>query len=666
MRLLYIHLPRYLALRELHCPFRQTDLLPMRRGTLNFVVGLNGTGKSSLLRAIFQTFRQLHENPPQPPRFAITLAYTVQLPRDLAPSSQEGFVVVDRSRDRGRSASLYLYVLEPEAADRLGKLRTDEWQAGLAEIRAGRRPQWPLGPQLIGAAISDLQGNSLVQYALPQRVLAYTSGRLLPWRRLMEPEFDASEIEDVEAIGTRVTGRKTERPSGWTSQAEEPFAMRAAFEQKLAPAIQQATNLAPDKSSTLLQEARKIFGTDPDGSKPRPTPQSPRVLLLEDEDLPLVAVALGLWHTAVELRGRESGVEMRALRQQLLAQPQSVTGGARRILRDLNWSWATHLSLRVNPEREPTDAEAGPYLRALHGLSVTVTRQPLERRRLVIPLGPRGNADPLGPMFERFGIDDPFTLELAARADAAKTGAEAVCRLFNPDVALWPLFEKLQSWRAIGWLEEATLTVLRTEALPNAARKLDDSVLCLDDFSDGEQEYIHRMGLFYILRDQPNTLLLLDEPETHFNDVWKREIVDVAETELLSAGTSQGGAARHGTACHVLITTHSSLALSDLFAEEITIFQKSEASPETGEEQVTAMRTTFPTFGSESGRILRQVFDAPDSIGIHARTSLDYWLAQDWGGRLGELEDLINHIGAGYHRAKLTEILEGLRAARNS
>ena len=43
------------------------------------------------------------------------------------------------------------------------------------------------------------------------------------------------------------------------------------------------------------------------------------------------------------------------------------------------------------------------------------------------------------------------------------------------------------------------------------------------------------MGLLFLLRRQDGSLLLLDEPETHFNDVWKREIVEMVDLGLLNS-----------------------------------------------------------------------------------------------------------------------------------
>ena len=73
----------------------------------------------------------------------------------------------------------------------------------------------------------------------------------------------------------------------------------------------------------------------------------------------------------------------------------------------------------------------------------------------------------------------------------------------------------------------------------------DAGVLRLSEFSDGERLVLARWALFHLLAGQDDALLLLDEPETHFNDAWKREIVQVVD-QAMGADASQ-----------VLIATHS-------------------------------------------------------------------------------------------------------------
>lgn len=48
----------------------------------------------------------------------------------------------------------------------------------------------------------------------------------------------------------------------------------------------------------------------------------------------------------------------------------------------------------------------------------------------------------------------------------------------------------------------------------------------LKAFSDGEHQFLHIMGICLVLKDK-NTLLLLDEPETHFNPEWRSKFVSL-------------------------------------------------------------------------------------------------------------------------------------------
>ena len=79
--------------------------------------------------------------------------------------------------------------------------------------------------------------------------------------------------------------------------------------------------------------------------------------------------------------------------------------------------------------------------------------------------------------------------------------------------------------------------------------------------SDGEQSLLARMALLSLFRDD-NLLILLDEPEVHFNDVWKREIINVLD-KIMSGYNS-----------HTVIATHSSIALTDVPKDDIVVLRR--------------------------------------------------------------------------------------------
>lgn len=140
-----------------------------------------------------------------------------------------------------------------------------------------------------------------------------------------------------------------------------------------------------------------------------------------------------------------------------------------------------------------------------------------------------------------------------------------------------------------------------------AIRKRGVSDLILYDWlSDGEQLFIGRMALFHLLKGESDVLILLDEPETHFNDIWKRRIVDVIDDNL------------RDLANEVVITTHSSIALTDVFRIEVTLLHFLES-----EGRVLQLRTPTHTFGASISVIMREIFGAPESVGQRATEFLD-------------------------------------------
>ena len=232
-------------------------------------------------------------------------------------------------------------------------------------------------------------------------------------------------------------------------------------------------------------------------------------------------------------------------------------------------------------------------------------------------------------------------------------GAEAVMRVFSSnndlDTMLLEVFDELRAWETSGLLDEITLTIKRLSRQIAADDEPDDVVVNYDQLSDGEQMLLGRVGLLFLLRRQNGALLLLDEPETHFNDVWKREIIDLVDEAILK-----------NTSAQVVVATHTSIALTDVFSSEIVRLTRCEG-------RIQADSPAFPTFGTDPGRILLHVFGSPDVIGSRAMEFLRDKLRKEWTlENRALLENLVNEIGSGWPRAKLTEILMGLDASSDS
>jgi ABC-type glutathione transport system ATPase component len=139
-------------------------------------------------------------------------------------------------------------------------------------------------------------------------------------------------------------------------------------------------------------------------------------------------------------------------------------------------------------------------------------------------------------------------------------------------------------------------------------------------------------------------LLLLDEPETHFNDKWKREIVGIIDDAIGS------------TANDVLIATHSAIVLTDVFNDEIVLMERRDGS-------AVARSVADNTFAADPSAVMMRVFDADDSIGQRAREFIEAKLKQASGtdADIQQLEALIARMGSGFYRSELRTLLNKWR-----
>lgn len=112
--------------------------------------------------------------------------------------------------------------------------------------------------------------------------------------------------------------------------------------------------------------------------------------------------------------------------------------------------------------------------------------------------------------------------------------------------------------------------------------------------SDGEHQLFNVFGTI-LMFDEPNILFLLDEPETHFNPLWRKEFI-----QLLMKITKN----RHQ---EFLITSHSPFIVSDCKKENVFIFKK-----ENNKLKIESPENE--TYGSNFDYILQIAFDMETSV----------------------------------------------------
>lgn len=177
----------------------------------------------------------------------------------------------------------------------------------------------------------------------------------------------------------------------------------------------------------------------------------------------------------------------------------------------------------------------------------------------------------------------------------------------------------------------------------------------LDWFSDGERTFLGRMCLFTLFGES-EALILLDEPEVHFNDYWKRRIVH--HIDHVFAATSRRSSRASSSSSHLLISTHSSIALTDARSDSIRLLERE------GETTHIGRRPLFQTFGADPSDIMVHIFGAPNASGEYSVTEIKRLLDKARIGALDrkQLEMELEHVAPGYWSYRIRRQLIQMQA----
>jgi predicted ATPase len=206
-------------------------------------------------------------------------------------------------------------------------------------------------------------------------------------------------------------------------------------------------------------------------------------------------------------------------------------------------------------------------------------------------------------------------------------------RLLQPDLSGEPTLRQVNVFLERRVPDETEDTDESQESLPR--------LFLLDWLSDGEQSFLGRMAMLAML-DTEDSLILLDEPEVHFNDYWKREIVALLNMVM------------QGHTNHLLIATHSSIVLSDVTEAHITSLVR------TDEGVAEPVDFTAPTFGADPSTIMIHVFDTGTAVGAFSAQYIASALDRN---DEAELRDLLGRVGVGYWQFRILNRLEKLDAS---
>lgn len=538
MKLRELHVGEFKVLRNLTIQFAlpvgSTSPVPLPHSpsySLDFLIGINGTGKTTVLKALSDLIKKLENSS--------YIEYRFWLEYDLGE---------DKRKDKPKRKILLSNVEEDP----------DNEEA----TRIGRVQAW----------VDDIEEPFSSKEHLPDVVVAFTTGSEAGWESLEESQSSInSTLDDLQNLDA---------------------VQRAVRELPGRP-------ISPANPTALDEDERQY------------TSEDSRFLFIRSHQLPLVTLC-GLLADLAELP------ENRRLTQVMKEAKIGSRDGDR---------FLAGFSLKFRMPQGMTHPE---------------------ERKKVLKLAKFSNRD----RALRLGTDYllVFDLTQSGQATARQIIDEFSDGELSGGLKLFKTLSQLATPReedGQSVLKEVNIFLERPPAAdhPEGESQAAPPLHLLEWLSDGERNFLGRMCLFTLL-GATEALILLDEPEVHFNDFWKRQIVHLLDKTLA------------GRSSHVLITTHSSITLTDVFKEDIFILDRN------GNYTKSAYSPTFSTFAADPSDIMIHIFKAPYAEGARSVSYIQGLInsLNSPNGNLDEtrqeLNNLLPVVGQGYWRYRINQALD--------
>ncbi len=177
-------------------------------------------------------------------------------------------------------------------------------------------------------------------------------------------------------------------------------------------------------------------------------------------------------------------------------------------------------------------------------------------------------------------------------------------------------------------LESTYMSDLISEVRVKVKKKNVDGDITFKELSEGEQQLLTVLGLLRFTKEE-EALILLDEPDTHLNPLWKWKYMNLLEDYSGKCDSSQ-----------ILMTTHDPLVIGGLTKEEIRIFHAKKAIDEEGNE-FQKIETFEPNFDPKglgvAGILTSEFFNLPSTLDEETQKELNEYRSLEVKERSGKL-----------------------------
>ncbi len=110
-------------------------------------------------------------------------------------------------------------------------------------------------------------------------------------------------------------------------------------------------------------------------------------------------------------------------------------------------------------------------------------------------------------------------------------------------------------------LESTYISKMISEVRIKVKKKNVDGSITFKELSEGEQQLLTVLGLLKFTKDE-DSLILLDEPDTHLNPIWKWRYLEFLDKVVQRPKSTQ-----------IILNTHDPLVIGSLKKEEVRIFR---------------------------------------------------------------------------------------------
>ncbi len=163
-------------------------------------------------------------------------------------------------------------------------------------------------------------------------------------------------------------------------------------------------------------------------------------------------------------------------------------------------------------------------------------------------------------------------------------------------------------------LESTYISDLINEVRVRVKKRNVEGNITFKELSEGEQQLLTVLGLLKFTRDE-ETLILLDEPDTHLNPLWKWEYLDLLKA-IVNKDTETE---KEDDTTQVILSTHDPLIIGSMKKNQVCIFKR---DSDTG--KITAEQSDVSPKGlGVAGILTSELFGLPTTLDFETQEKLN-------------------------------------------